>query len=87
MKIMLCVSTHAPHIQFEVMRLIEREKNHVYKNQGQEPILQKYKANESTSRYNTKKKQKQAIKNKVKTYANKTYGYEMTITDNKEDLR
>jgi hypothetical protein len=23
----------------------------------------------------------------VKTYANKTYGYEMTITDNKEDLR
>jgi len=70
------------------MRLIEREKNHVYKNQGQEPILQKYKANESTSRYNTKKKQKQAINiNKVKTYANKTYGYEMTINDNKEVLR
>jgi hypothetical protein len=35
--------------------------------QGYEPIHQKYKANESTSRQNPKKKQKQTInKNKVK---------------------
>jgi hypothetical protein len=35
-----------------------------------------------------KEKQKQAInKNKVKTYANRTYGYKMTININKEDLR
>jgi len=38
------------------------------KNQGPEPIHQKYKANESTSRHNLKKKQKKTInKNKVKT--------------------
>jgi hypothetical protein len=44
------------------------KKNHVYKNQGQEPILQKYRAKESTRRHNPKEKQKQTInKNKVKT--------------------
>jgi hypothetical protein len=39
------------------------------KNQGCEPIQQKFKANENTSKYNPKKKQKQTInKNHVKTY-------------------
>jgi hypothetical protein len=39
---------------------------------------------ENTRRHNPKKKQKQIInKNKVKTYANKTHGYEMMINDNK----
>jgi hypothetical protein len=38
------------------------------KNQGLEPIHQKYNANESTSRHNPKKKQKKTInKNKVNT--------------------
>jgi hypothetical protein len=88
MKTMVCISTHVQHIQFEVMWLIKRKKNSLYQNQGWEPIHQKYKANESTSRHTPKKKQKQAIiKNKVKTYANRTHGYEMTINDNKEDLR
>jgi hypothetical protein len=43
------------------------KKNHVYKNQGLEPIHQKYKANESMSRHNTKgggKKKKPTIKEK-----------------------
>jgi hypothetical protein len=39
-----------------------RKKNPVYKNQGLEPIHQKYKANESTSRHNPKKKKKQKPK-------------------------
>ncbi len=34
----------------------ERKKNPVYKNQGWELTHQKYKANESTSRHNLKKK-------------------------------
>jgi hypothetical protein len=34
------------------------KKNLVNKNQGQEPINQKYKANENTSRHNPKKKTK-----------------------------
>jgi hypothetical protein len=43
------------------------KKNHVYKNQGQKPIHQKYKANESTNRHNPKKKKnKQSMKNKEK---------------------
>jgi hypothetical protein len=60
-----------------------KKKNSVYKNQGLEPIHQKYKAIESTSRYNPKKKQKQTIcsKNKVKTYAYRTHGYEMMINN------
>ncbi len=38
------------------------------KNQGQEPIHHKYKANENTNRHNQKKRQKQTInKNQVKT--------------------
>jgi hypothetical protein len=44
----------------------QKKKNHVYKNQGREPIHQKYKANESTSKHNPKKKQKQTINKKKK---------------------
>jgi hypothetical protein len=40
---------------------IKKKKNVVNKNQGWEPIQQKYKANENTSKYNPKKKQKQTI--------------------------
>jgi hypothetical protein len=36
-----------------------KNKNHVYKNKREEPIHQKYKANENTSKHNPKKKQKQ----------------------------
>jgi hypothetical protein len=60
------------------------------KNQGREPIHQKYKANESTSRHNPKKKNesKQSTKNKEKKpYANRTQGYKIMINNNKEDLR
>jgi len=48
---------------------VEKKKNHANKNQGWEPIDQKYKANENTSTHNPKKKrQKQTInKNQVKT--------------------
>jgi hypothetical protein len=38
------------------------EENPVNKNQGWEPIHQKYKANENTSRHNPKKKNKQSTK-------------------------
>jgi len=49
------------------LRNIER-KNFVNKNEGWEPIHQKYKANENTTRHNPKKKQKQTInKNHVKS--------------------
>jgi hypothetical protein len=45
-----------------------KKKNPVIKNEGCEPIQQRYKANENTSRHNQKKKQKQTIKkNQVKT--------------------
>ncbi len=45
----------------------QKKKTHVYKNQGQEPIHQRYKVNESTSKHNPQIKQKQTInKNKVK---------------------
>ncbi len=45
----------------------EKEKNPGNKNQGWEPIHQKCKANENTSRHNPKKKQKKTIsKNHVK---------------------
>jgi hypothetical protein len=45
-----------------------RRENLAYKNQGWEPIHQKYKANESMSRHNPKKKteSKQSMKNKEK---------------------
>jgi hypothetical protein len=67
-----------------------RKKNLVYKNQGCEPIHQNYKANESTSRHNPKKKMKANNQRKIgkrKPYATRTQGYEMIINDNKEDLR
>jgi hypothetical protein len=35
-----------------------KKKNHVNKNQGWEPIHQKYKVNENTSRHNPKKNEK-----------------------------
>jgi hypothetical protein len=48
--------------------LVQKKKNPVNKNQGLEPIYQKYKANENTSRHNPEKKQIQTInENKVKT--------------------
>jgi hypothetical protein len=48
--------------------LLVKKKNHVNKNQGWEPIDQKYKAKENTSRHNPNKKQKKKInKNHVKT--------------------
>ncbi len=40
-----------------VLQEDKKKKNPVYKNQGREPIHQKYKANESTSGHNPKKKQ------------------------------
>jgi hypothetical protein len=49
--------SHTPWVKFE--------ENPVNKNQGWEPIHQKYKANENTSRHNPKKKQKQTI-NKIR---------------------
>jgi hypothetical protein len=68
-----------------------KKKNLVYQNQGWQPIHQKYKANENTSRQNPKKKQKQTInKNQVKTLCKqtkRTHGYKMTINNNKEDLK
>jgi hypothetical protein len=45
----------------------EKEKNPGYKNQGGEPIHQKYKANESMSGHNPKKQWKQTINPKTKT--------------------
>ncbi len=45
----------------------KKKKNYGHKNQGWEPIYQKYKANENASIHNPKKKQKQTIiKNQVK---------------------
>ncbi len=70
---------------------LKRKKNLVNKNQGWEPIFQKYKVNENTSRHNPKKKQKQTInKNKVKTLCKDLMQkglVAMTINDNKEDLK
>jgi hypothetical protein len=40
-----------------VLQEDKKKKNPVYKNQGGEPIHQKYKANEGTRRHNPKKKQ------------------------------
>jgi hypothetical protein len=40
------------------MQLNKKKRIHVYKNQGREPIHQKYKANESTSRQFSNKKAK-----------------------------
>ncbi len=44
----------------------KKKKNPICKNQGQEPIHQRYKTNESTSRHNPKKKQKQIVQKKKK---------------------
>jgi len=41
-----------------------KKKNPKYKNQGHEPINQKYKANKSTSRHNPKIKQSKQLKKK-----------------------
>jgi hypothetical protein len=59
------------------------EEPQVYKNQGWESIHKKYKANESMSRHNPKKKtNKQSTQNKEKPYVNRTHGNEMIINDN-----
>jgi hypothetical protein len=64
------------------------KKNLINKNQGWEPIHQKYKANDNTSRHNPKKKQKQTInKIQIKTFAKRTHGNKTTINNNKENLR
>jgi hypothetical protein len=49
-------------------------------------MYQKYKANESTSKHNPKKKRKQPINKKIrkKSFANRTHGYEMTINITKK---
>jgi hypothetical protein len=44
---------------------LNEKKTHVNKNQGWEPIHQKYKAKENTSRHNPKKKQKWTINKKI----------------------
>jgi hypothetical protein len=53
--------SHIPWVKFE--------ENPISKNQGWEPIHQKYKANENTSRHNPKKERKKANnqQNQVKT--------------------
>ncbi len=68
------------------------KKKPVNKNQGCEPIQQKYKANKKTNRHNSEKKQKQTInKNnqaqKTLCIEELTHGYEMTINNNKENLK
>jgi hypothetical protein len=68
--------------------ILSRRKNHVYKNQGWDFIHQKYKANEiQVDTTQRKNKSKQSTKNNKKTHANRTYGYEMMLNNNKEDLR
>jgi hypothetical protein len=47
---------------------VKRKKNLVYKNQGREPIHQKYKANESTSSHNQKKKKQKGYGKYGKLY-------------------
>jgi hypothetical protein len=46
------------------MVVLLKKENAVNKKQGRESIRQKYKANENTSRHNSKKKQKQTINKK-----------------------
>ncbi len=60
-------STQECNEQLLFCQVTMRKKNPVNQNQGLEPIQQKYKANENTSRHNLKRKQKQTInKNQVK---------------------
>ncbi len=65
-----CVTMYLVTISMVGKPLIKK-KNPIYKNQGWEPIHQKYEGNESTSRHNPHKKKqtnKQTInKNKIKT--------------------
>jgi hypothetical protein len=67
----------------------KKKKNPLYQNEGWEPIHQKYKANESrVDTTQRKNESEQLAKNKEKKpYANRIQGYEMTINDNREDLR
>jgi hypothetical protein len=59
---------------------LKKKKNLVNKIQGWEPILQKYKANENTSRHNPKKKkqinnqQKSGKNHMQRPYAKRTHG-------------
>ncbi len=67
---------------------VKKLKNHVNKNQRKEPIQQKYKANENTSRHYPKKKKTNNHQKLDKNIMQKrTHGYKMTINNNKEYLR
>jgi hypothetical protein len=46
-------------VYFQICVFLKEKENPVNKDQGWEPIQQKYKANENTSRHNLKRKQKQ----------------------------
>jgi hypothetical protein len=67
----------------------EEKKKTVDKNQGWEPIQQKYKANKKTSGHNPKRKQKQNNQQKSgeDLMHEGTHGYEVTIDNNKENLK
>jgi hypothetical protein len=55
-----------------------------------EPIHQKYKANERAQGDKTQRKKENKQLKKIiiiKSYANRTHGYKMTMNNNKEDLR
>jgi hypothetical protein len=72
------------------IRQTKKKKKPVNKNQRCKPIHQKYKANESISRHNSKNKKKtnkQSIKIEYKPYAKKTHGYEMIINNKKKNLK
>jgi hypothetical protein len=43
-----------------------KKKNHVYNNQGQEPIYQKYKAKKNMNRHNPKEKMKANNQQKIR---------------------
>jgi hypothetical protein len=68
-------------------KLLAKKKNPVYKTQQWQPIHQKYKANESTSKHNPKKKNESQQSRKIRkinSYASMIQGYEMIINDNKD---
>ncbi len=54
-------TVHTPNFDRVLGSCGQKKKNHVYKNQGWEPIHKRYAANESTSKHNQEKKQKQTI--------------------------
>jgi hypothetical protein len=66
---MLCKNPHSLVCSKVLLHVsFKKKKNPVNKNQGCEPIQQKYKANENTNRHKLKKKQKQTINtNQIKT--------------------